>query len=285
MQGEAYCFVLSSQKFSVQFMTPNLHLLLCQLKKQCLEVGETVGQQEYWVERIIKKFKQAVVNRSTKDPEKVLVNVLAIEYAYRSIPRKNTGTSGKQVVSFETGISCLGNGRAVGMEFENHACVIECVQSYVDSCGLESWDPTNLESVEVTQFDRMVFHGKTFSASTYTRQESRDDSHVAIHMGTKENRQVVIAQITALYRVTQPPFCTVPFHVMEVVAYHQPECLHDNDLGVIYKAKDLESYGPWYHRCIRITSNDVIIRKLVYTQNSDGYKLLMEYGCVHDDDE
>lgn len=273
------CALACLQKFSVQFMTPNLHLLLCQLKKQCLEVGESFGQQEYWVERVIKKFKQSVANRSTKDPEKVLVNMLAIEYAYRSVPRRRgpstAGIRTKHSAEPQVAIQALGRGTVLEDSDDIHTRVASCVNAHVYSSVLRSWDPSG--SVHVEKFDRMELHGRKIAVNTYVRQESRDDSHVAMHIGTGTETSVIVGQVTGLFLVKQPPLCTVSFYVMELTAFDSPEQVGDEDLGMIYEAKDLVTSGPWFKRCFVLT-NDFVIRKLVYTQDGAGCKYLSEYG-------
>lgn len=64
------------QELGLRFCTPNLHLLICRLAKQCKDVGDTVHFLELWVERCVALVKDLHHGRSTHDAEKVLAMIL-----------------------------------------------------------------------------------------------------------------------------------------------------------------------------------------------------------------
>lgn len=70
-----------AQFIDVKLMTPNLHDLCCQLHIQELNLGDTIGFLELWVEGMIQVAKKRVKGRATKNTAQVIVNDLLLGYA------------------------------------------------------------------------------------------------------------------------------------------------------------------------------------------------------------
>lgn len=188
-------------------MTPNLHLLLCQLLKQCAEHGQTVGCNELWVERLIQKFKDAVHNRCTKDPEPVLTDHLILESAIRL--HKPSSVSDPSLQSCPVPIKSqnvlhkhsemLGKGHDVGEGPLSCAC-LEAVSQHLQKlrnvvknapaelCG---WSD-DLNHITITSYSQMEWHGSTVATSSYLRKERRNDSYVSVPYADPVSKQPFI---------------------------------------------------------------------------------------------
>lgn len=72
------CFLnyLLLQELCVKLLTPNLHLLLCQLTDQAKAMGDTVFFSELWVERMIQLVKEMLKYKARGAPEEVITSRL-----------------------------------------------------------------------------------------------------------------------------------------------------------------------------------------------------------------
>lgn len=73
-----------SQHFGKELLTPNLHLLLCQLHRQCQHFGDTAAHSELWMEREIQHVKHYSRNKATHEPEKLVTILMALTHATRT---------------------------------------------------------------------------------------------------------------------------------------------------------------------------------------------------------
>mmetsp|Transcript_14420 Transcript_14420/g.39068 ORF Transcript_14420/g.39068 Transcript_14420/m.39068 type:complete len:684 (+) Transcript_14420:662-2713(+) len=70
---------MAKTDLALDFLSTNLHHLLCVLTDQALAVGDTRGYLELWVERIMGFVKRKTKFRSTMDPEKVAVCEIGLQ--------------------------------------------------------------------------------------------------------------------------------------------------------------------------------------------------------------
>ena len=64
------------QELRVKLLTPNLHLLICQLTEQAKNLGDTVFFSELWLERMIQLVKEQLKYRAKGAPEEVITSRL-----------------------------------------------------------------------------------------------------------------------------------------------------------------------------------------------------------------
>jgi hypothetical protein len=69
-------------------LTSNLHLLCCQLYRQETDRGHIGMANEFWVERLVQRAKHTTRNRTSHEPERLMVNSL-LEQEGLSVARRN----------------------------------------------------------------------------------------------------------------------------------------------------------------------------------------------------
>lgn len=298
------CLLSSAlQHFSVQFMTPNLHLLMCQLLKQCAQHGQTVGCNELWVERLIQKFKDAVSNRCTKDPEPVLTNHLILESAIRRhqpISVKNPGLQSfpvpvKKQTALHKHSKMLGTGEVVKDGALFSVC-IKAVGHHLQKlrklkrkpAEVDGWSD-DLDRISMTSYDRMEWHGSNVATSSYIRQERRNDTYVSIqHTTSTKQVEVRVGQVQHLVSVRcktdnegDGEVYDVCFHVAVLKCYRPMQPINDHDLGVLYSGEAFETSQEWAFRAV-VLHRDLEMRKLCYTGIPGTTAMLFtQYSIMH----
>lgn len=274
-------------------MTPNLHLLMCQLREQWLRVGQTVDWYEYWVERIIKKFKQLVVNRATKEPEKVLTNALALEYKLRmyhayvmTMPASVDKRASRLDVDHNlySPATMLGTAQTVASADVLYTCIAAALNShleelFVSGTDVVGWASHEQDTVKIERYQRMLWCGRKIASRDYTRMQQKDDSHVAVHDGHAdlESPAAWLGQVTGLFCVSIPAAATaIEFFAMTVQLFSRPKAKVSRDLGIVYEASTYSSTEGDDCR-VFILSKKCCINKLVYVKEQ-GVMYMCEYG-------
>lgn len=302
---------MCEQRLGLAFCTSNLHLLVCQLRIQEQDLGDTAYFNEMWVERMMKRVKRLTWNGSRSRPEEVVVNDLElcmamdILQATSPIPLDQDVDHNVHGLRYPDdvrgdpgGTTFLGAGRPYGLPndaplfSENNAGVLDEIREKIvvlnsDNDVVAGWvpdylRPDNLHRLEVTVYDKVLLRGsEVVTSRSYTASQERDSSHVLCSFeGGRGREEIWVGVVEKYLRISVKDSGVPPLRVaiLSLYNYKRSQCPRVSDaIGDVWRVR-LGQF-QFQHTGYPVLAEEIAC-KVVYADhvlNGANYRYLAKY--------
>lgn len=250
-----------TQDLALEFLSTNLHHLICVITDQALAIGDTRGYLELWLERMMGFVKRKTKFRTTNDPEKVVVNEISLHLGFErlkeggpvsELPNLFQGSSTayshpdtgprSQQSHFLLGAGYSWCERKHGMSLSVLLTKVKSELVTTNGGDCHGWTNRLLSTpseLDVYVHDRAMFHDREILTSrSYGKEKSRDSCHVSARYMAEDNmtERDHIALVRRFVRISHTQLTNLmPLRFALVDFYKYRDPIVDNDLGVVHQ--------------------------------------------------